>query len=110
MTLKLPTTSFNDRAVNALALDINGVLMRLMPTRVLSFAAQYREPMHIALESQPLGLYAMRIREESAPEDVVNHGTRVSWTWDGTRGARIDAIEGMTPGATRYLFDLEVVG
>ena len=52
----------------------------------------------------------MRIRGSSAPETVVAHGTRVSFTWLGERGVRIDGIEGMTPGATKYLFDLEVVG
>lgn len=110
-TLKLPTTSFGDRPTDALARDMNGVLLRMgPPRRFVTVVQQYREPMYLAIVDQPIAIYAARIREADAPEAVVAHGTRVSFTWAGSRGARIDGIEGMTPGATRYVFDFEVVG
>lgn len=103
-------TQYKDPDVSALAKDVQDALRPIVARRVLSFESQYREPMYLALPSAPAGIYAMRIRGSSAPETVVAHGTRVSFTWLGERGVRIDDIEGMTPGATKYLFDLEVVG
>jgi hypothetical protein len=66
--------------------------------------------MYLSLDNEPFAIIAARVRNRDTPETVVANGLRVSFVYDGDRRqARIDDIEGMSTGATFYVFDFLVV-
>lgn len=105
----LSTTSFENEEVSDLARDVDEQLRALAERRKSTMEAQYQPPLYLSLEGEPFAISAVRIRERDDQEAVVAHGQRVSFVWsESRRAARIDAIEGMSAGATFYIIDFEV--
>jgi sensor domain CHASE-containing protein len=105
----LKSTVFENAEVTRLATDVDERLRAMAERQKASMEAQYQPPLYLSLDDEPYAISAVRIRERDDQEAVVAHGQRVSFTWDaGRRAARIDAIEGMSAGATVYLMDFEV--
>jgi hypothetical protein len=107
---QLHKTSYVEQPVSELARDVDEQLRALTTQLKVTTTEQYREPMYLTLDNEPFGISAVRVRQRDTPETVVSHGQRVSFVWDESRSAaRIDDIDGMTPGATFYVFDFLVV-
>jgi hypothetical protein len=110
MTAQLSTTSYPEESVSDLAREVDEELRALVTMSRVSVTAQYAEPMYLSLDDEPFAILAARVRERDDSEAVVANGVRVSFVYDGDqRRARIDEIEGMTPGASFYVFDFLVV-
>jgi sensor domain CHASE-containing protein len=106
---QLSTTAFDNEEVAELARDVDDQLRALAERRKVTMTAQYQLPLYLSLDGEPFAISAVRIRQRDNPESVVAHGQRVSFVWsESRRAARIDAIEGMSSGATFYIFDFEV--
>lgn len=108
--IALPTTSYSEPEVSELARDVDEQLRSLVTVTKRSLTAQYTEPLYLALDAEPYAIIAARIRNRDTPSTVVANGLRCSFEYEGDRRrARIDDIEGMSTGATFYVFDFLVV-
>lgn len=106
----LPTISYGEPEVSELARDVDEQLRALVTMTKLTITAQYTEPMYVALDAEPYAILAARVRNRDTPSTVVASGLRCSFEYDGDqRRVRIDDIEGMSTGATFYVFDFLVV-
>lgn len=105
-TLKdVPTLA---RAMGEFARDMQQAVSALARTKVVRFEAVYTEPFTLDVPNNPEGIYCLRVRDRDDQTTPVLSGCAVHWVWfNGV--AQINSIDGLTPGATTYLFTFLVV-
>lgn len=98
------------RAIGELARDLNAAFDGMPLLKLVSFQSLYTEPMFLSLNSNPVGIVALRIRQTNSQDTVIGCGCAVEWVWDSSR-AKINHIDGMTVGSgNTYSFDFLAVG
>jgi hypothetical protein len=101
--------SISPNDVGELVRDLKAKFANIVPRKIVEVTQLYAEPMYISLDHNPIAIDCLRVRQQNAQETPVLAGRAVHWVWDSTR-AKVNSIDGMTPGSTNYIFTFELVG
>jgi hypothetical protein len=92
-----------------LARDLLAKFATIPLRKIVEVTQLYAEPMYLAADHNPTAITCLRVRQQNSQEAPVLSGAAVHWVWDSNR-AKINSIDGMTPGSTNYIFTFELVG
>lgn len=105
--------NFDDPRLSEAMRDIDDYMRgTLQVLRVDQFDALYTEPIYLALDSEPVGIVCVRVRELPALGTALVAGGVCPFEWDGRRmRAVVSKVPGLTTGTgTIYRFDFVTVG
>lgn len=94
-----------------LARDVSNAIGALVGLRIVTYTANYTEPLNVGYDHEPSGgVLALRVRKDASPETAVPGNARMPFVWNAQKQqVQVSSIDGCVLG-TRYRFNFLMVG